>query len=154
MDLAITTLESVVQRNPFYRDSLTLLGKAYYKRGRYRDSIGILQRAVAVNKEDEIAWILLGLAQMRLGEDQAGLESLKGGLTLLARASQNGYRGIEFWDRNKQVAGALHRTILLARKGLEDKESLIRQAETLLQRIDDEEWRGRQEQSWEEPGGY
>jgi len=154
IDLGIVKLENVVKQDPLYQDSLTLLGRAYYKRGRYKDSSQILLRAVAVNKDDETAWIMLGLTQMQLGDDQRGLESLKGGLSLLVRASKNGFKGIEFWDRNKIVATALRRTIFLATKGLEEKVNLIRQTEELLQRIDDEERRGKGEQSWEEPGGY
>ncbi len=154
IDLAIVKLENVVKQDPLYKDSLTLLGRAYYKRGRYKDTSQILQRALAANKEDEIAWIVLGLSQMQSGDDQRGLESLKGGLTLLASASKNGYKGIEFWDRNGEVASALRRTVFLATKGVEEKENLIRETEVLLQRIDTEEWRGKGEQSWEEPGGY
>jgi predicted Zn-dependent protease len=154
IDLAIVKLENVVKQDPLYKDSLTLLGRAYYKQGRYKDSSQILQRALAANKEDEIAWIVLGLTQMRVGDDQRGLESLKGGLTLLARATKNGYKDIEFWDRNGAVASALRRTVFLATKGIDEKENLIRQTELLLQRIDDEERRGKGEQTWEEPGGY
>lgn len=154
IDLAIVKLENVVKRDPLYGDSLTLLGRAYYKRGRYKDASQILQRAVVVDKKDEIAWTVLGLTQMRVGDDQRGRETLKGGLTLLARATKNGYKDIEFWDRNRAVASALRRTVFLATKGLEEKENLIRQTEELLQRIDDEERRGKDEQTWEDPGGY
>jgi tetratricopeptide (TPR) repeat protein len=151
LDLAIGSLEAVVKQDPLYQDSLTLLGRAYYQRARYTDAFAILQRAVAVNQDDEIAWTVLGLSQMRMGYDEKGLETLKGGLTLLSRASKDGYKGIEFWDRNRHVASALRRTVFLATKGLEDRENLIAQTETLLQRIDDEEWRARREQTWEEP---
>ena len=34
LDKAIASLQVVVQDNPTYRDSLTLLGKAYYRKGR------------------------------------------------------------------------------------------------------------------------
>jgi len=75
MDRAIVALESVVKENPTYRDSLTLLGRAYYKRGRYEDARQILMRAVAVNKEDEIAWLVLSMAMLRMGENEKGLET-------------------------------------------------------------------------------
>ena len=55
MNRAIIALESVVKEDPTYRDSLTLLGRAYYRQGRYQDARQILMRAVAVNKDDEIA---------------------------------------------------------------------------------------------------
>ncbi len=145
IDKAILSLEAVVREDPTYQDSLTLLGRAYYKKGRYEDAKLILQRALVVNKEDEIAWIVLGLAQMGLGDDGRGLESIKGGLTLLSKAMRDSYRGFNPWDLNGLVRSSLRRSIVLATKGLEDKENLIRATELLLARIDDEEiWRGRE----------
>ncbi len=141
IDRAIADLEAIVLQEPTYKDSLTLLGRAYYKKGRYRDAGQILERALAVNKDDEIAWIVLGLAQMRLGEDQKGLESVKGGLTLLARAMKDGYRGYRDWDPSGVVRSSLRRTIFLATKGLEEKDALVQSVETSLDRIDDEDWR-------------
>ncbi len=145
IDKAILSLEAVVREDPTYQDSITLLGRAYYKKSRYEDAKLILQRALVVNKEDEIGWIVLGLAQMRLGDDGRGLESIKGGLTLLSKAMRDGYRGFNPWDLNGLVRSSLRRSIVLATKGLEDKEDLIRATELLLARIDDEEiWRGRE----------
>ena len=68
MDRAVEALEYVVSRDPLYKDSLTYLGRAYYRKGRYQDAFAILQRAVALNKDNEVAWIALGLTQMRLGQ--------------------------------------------------------------------------------------
>lgn len=138
--LAISKLEEVVQKDPFYRDSLTLLGRAYYKDGRYQDALQILKRALAVKEEDEIAWIALGLTQLRLGDDENGLKSLKGGLTLLGRVAKEGYRGFAFWDKNGLVRTSLRRAVLEATKGLEEKQRIIRSAELLLAQIDQETW--------------
>jgi len=48
---AITKLEYIVKQDPLYKNSLTLLGRAYYKSRRYRDAFQILKRAVAVNRK-------------------------------------------------------------------------------------------------------
>jgi tetratricopeptide (TPR) repeat protein len=139
MDKAIAGLESVVTEDPAYKDSLTLLARAYYNRQRYKDAFLILQRALAVNKEDEIAWLVLGLTQLHLGQDESGMESLKGGITLLARSAKTGYRGYEDWDTKGNVRVALRRIVLLAMKGSDEKQDLIQATERLLARIDDEE---------------
>ncbi len=139
MDKAIAGLESVVGEDPTYRDSLTLLARAYYNQGRYQDAFLIVQRALALNKEDEIAWVVLGLTQLRLGENEKGMETLKGGITLLARASKNGYLGYEDWDSQGRVRAALRRAVLFASKGLAEKQNLIDSTERLLYRVDDEE---------------
>ena len=141
VDKAIPALEDVVRQEPTYRDSLTLLGRAYYKKGRYRDAFEILRRASAVNPEDEIAWIALGLTQLRLGDDLRGLESLKGGLTLLNKVSIDGYKGIGFWDKNGSVRIAIRQSVFLLIKEVEAKEKIITSGEVLLARIDDEMWK-------------
>ena len=137
---AISDLESVAAQNPTYRDTLTLLGRAYYKKGRYKDTILILKRALAVNKDDEIAWITLGLAQLQLGDDANGIKTLKGGLTLFSKASKDGYKGLDYWDKNGAVRSALRRAVFAVTKG--EKPTIIRDTDLLLVRIDQEEWDG------------
>ena len=134
---AIVNLQYVVTREPTYLDSLTQLGRAYYHAGRYTAALEVLKRALAVNKNDEIAWLVLGLTQFQRGEDEQGLASYKGGLTLLARATRDGYREFtaEFWDLKGTVRRALRRNISLAREGIRRKSALIVAGEDLLHRI-------------------
>ncbi len=139
MDKAVVALETVVREDPTYKDSLTLLGRAYYRKGRYEDAGQILKRALAVNNEDEIAWIILGLTQLRLRENQKGLETLKGGITLLIKVSTDGYRDYPDWDSKGLVRRLVRRTVVLLSKGLDERKKIIRAVETLLIRLDDEE---------------
>lgn len=139
MDRAVFALENVVKEDPTYKDSLTLLGRAYYRQERYADAHLILQRALAVNKEDEIAWLTLGLAQLRLNDHDRGLESLKGAVTLISKLSVSGYRDYQDWDSKNDVRAQLRRCALLIAKGLESKEEMIRANELLLARMDEEE---------------
>ena len=150
---AIALLESVAREDPLYKDSLTLLMRAYYERGRYDDALQMAQRSLAVNSKDEITWIALGLTQLRLGYDDAGLKSLKAGITLLSKASKPGYRGISFWDRQGLVRRAVSRTALITMKGVSEKDDIIRSAEHLLSTVDQEEWTGRIEQEEEQRAG-
>jgi tetratricopeptide (TPR) repeat protein len=98
MDTAIAALEYVVSRDPTYKDSLTYLGRAYYAKRRYPEAFAILQRAVAVNKDDEMAWMTLGLAQLRLNQNDKGIETLKGGITLASKVMVDGYKNYIYWD--------------------------------------------------------
>jgi tetratricopeptide (TPR) repeat protein len=141
LEKAIADLESIAQDDPGYRDSLTLLGKAYYKKGRYHDAFSILQRALAVNKDDEIAWLFYGLTQIKVGDNEKGLETIKGGLTLLGKAMRNNnYRDYPAWDPRGTVRASLNRTVFQALKGLQERENLIQVTEGLLARVDEEEW--------------
>ena len=139
MDKAVTALDAVVRDDPTYRDSLTLLGRAYYNKGNYEIAKQILQRALLVNKEDEIAWVALGLAHLQLAEDDKGVETLQGAITLVSKVSRSGYRNYPNWDSKGLIRSYISRSVVDLRKGPEAKAGLIRDCETLLSRMDDEE---------------
>ena len=147
MDRAVVALESVVREDPTYKDSLTLLARAYYRKGRYADAIQVLQRALAINKDDEIAWLVLGMAELRLGQGEKGQETIKGAITLVSKASKSGYRDFPEWDRNGLVRASIRRAAVEAVKGPDAKDNLIQAVETILARMDDEESLQRAEQS-------
>ena len=139
MDRAVTELEMVVRENPTYKDSLTLLGRAYYRKERYRDAAAILQRAVVVKKDDEIAWIVLGATQLRLNQNEQGLESMKGGITLLAKVAVDGYRDYPMWDTRGNIRASIRRTAFILTKEGDNKQEILNEVNTLLARIDDED---------------
>ena len=98
-----------------------------------------------MNKDDEIAWLFYGLTQIKLGTDEKGLETIKGGLTLLGKKMRNeNYRDYPAWDMRGAVRASLNRAVFQALKGLQERENLIQVTEGLLARIDKEEWSQRQ----------
>ena len=139
MDTAVTALEYVVSQDPTYKKSLTYLGRAYYKKGRYQDAFAVLQRALAVDKEDEMAWIALGLTQLRLGQNDKGIESLKGGITLANKVMVDGYHNFIYWDTRGLIHASMRRSAFLITKGPEEKDSIIQNTDRLLGLVDDEE---------------
>ncbi len=139
MDRAVVALERVARENAAYKDSLTLLGRAYYRKARFEDAFAISQRALAVKKDDEIAWLVLGAAQLRLNQDDKGLDAMKGGITLLSKVSMNGYRDFPIWDSRGNIRASIQRTAFFLAKGVEAKQEIFGSLNTLLSRIDDEE---------------
>ncbi|MGH7853458.1 MAG: tetratricopeptide repeat protein [Candidatus Binatia bacterium] len=139
MDTAIMALESVVSQDPTYKNSLMYLGRAYYNKGRFQDAFAVLQRAVVVDREDEQAWIALGLTQLRLGQNDRGVESLKGGITLANKVMVDGYHGYIYWDTRGLIRAALRRSAFLLVKGGDEKVNIIQNSDRLLALIDDEE---------------
>jgi tetratricopeptide (TPR) repeat protein len=139
MDVAVTSLEYVVSQDPTYKKCLTYLGRAYYRKTRYQDAFAVLQRALAVDKEDEIAWISLGVTQLRLNQTDKGIESLKGGITLASRVMVNGYHNYMYWDTRGLVSASMRRSAFLIMKGPDEKEGIIQSTERLLALIDEEE---------------
>lgn len=139
MDRAIAALEYVVSQDPTYKQSLTYLGRAYYRKGRYQDAFAVLQRALAVDKEDEMAWLALGLTQLRLNQNEKGMESLKGGITLANKIWVDGYHNYLYWDTRGVVRASLRRSAFLLTKGMEEKDNIIQTTDRLLALVDDEE---------------
>jgi len=139
MNVAVTSLEYVVSQDPTYKKSLTYLGRAYYQKGRYQDAFAVLQRALAVNKEDEIAWIALGVTQLRLNQTDKGIESLKGGITLASRVMVDGYHNYMYWDTRGLVSASMRRSAFLITKGPDEKDGIIQNTERLLALVDAEE---------------
>ena len=139
MDKAVVSLEYVVSQDPTYKNSLTYLGRAYYRKERYKDAYVILQRAVAVNKDDEIAWLALGVTELRLGQNEKGIETLKGGITLASKVLVEGYHNYDRWDLRGSVRTSVRRSAFYLTKGVEEKENIIQSTERLLAQIDDEE---------------
>ena len=139
MDTAIIALENVVSQDPTYKYSLTYLGRAYYRKGRFEDAFAVLQRAIAVDREDEMAWIALGVTQLRLGQNDRGVESLKGGITLANKVMVDGYHNYIYWDTRGLIRASLRRSAFLLTKGVEEKENIIQSTDRLLALIDEEE---------------
>lgn len=138
MDTAVTALETVVSQDPTYKDSLTYLGRAYYNKGRYQDAFAILQRALVINRDDEVAWIAFGLAQLRLGQNDAGMESLKGGITLASKVMVDGYQNFLYFDTRGVIKAQIRRSAFLITKGIEEKNNIISSTDRLLALVDDE----------------
>ena len=139
MDTAIASLEYVVREDPTYKYSLTYLGRAYYRKQRYQEAYAVLQRAVTVNKEDEQGWMALGTTQLRLGQMDKGIESLKGGITLASKVMVDGYHNYLYWDTRGLIRASLQRSAFLIVKGPEEKNNIVQNMDRLMALIDEEE---------------
>jgi tetratricopeptide (TPR) repeat protein len=139
MDKAIVALEAVVMADPTYKDSLTYLGRAYYRKGRYQDAYAILQRALAVNPDNEIAWISLGMTQLQLGQNEKGIETLKSGITLASKVMVEGYHNYEKWDIRRTIQASIRRSAFLLISDSQAKEKILQSLSQLLAQVDDEE---------------
>ena len=125
MDKAVVSLEYVVSQDPTYKNSLTYLGRAYYRKERYKDAYVILQRAVVVNKDDEIAWLALGVTELRLGQNEKGIETLKGGITLASKVLVKGTTTMTDGISGEPSGHPSGAPAFYLTKGVEEKENII-----------------------------
>src|SRR5678815_4095245 len=59
MDRAVVALEAVVMADPTYKDSLTYLGRAYYRKGRYQDAVSYTHLRAHETPEHLVCRLLL-----------------------------------------------------------------------------------------------
>ncbi len=67
-DGAIKAYEKDILDNPANLRSMVKLGAAYYKAGRFNDSVNILESALKINPDDSDALYYLGLARLKQGK--------------------------------------------------------------------------------------
>ena len=139
MDKAVVAFEAVVKVDPTYKDSLTYLGRAYYRKQRYQDAFAILQRALAVNPDNEIAWISFGMTQLQLGQNEKGIETLKSGITLASKVMVEGYHNYEKWDIRRTIQASIRRSAFLLISDSQAKDKILQSLSQLLAQVDDEE---------------
>jgi tetratricopeptide (TPR) repeat protein len=96
-ETALGYFQSALQADPNYKYGtayqqglLSYIGRAEYLTGRLPQARETLQKALAANKDEDIARVYLGLTVIRSGDREAGLEA---GL----KDVETGMRGIHEW---------------------------------------------------------
>jgi len=99
---AVSYLNAVAEQNPNYvniiqnyRESVwTYLGRAQYETKRYPDALKSLESALAMDKDDNLAKLYLGLTLLRTGDPSRGVKEIEAGMKGL-------YDWIEYMNRTK-----------------------------------------------------
>jgi hypothetical protein len=72
-------------------------------------------------------------------QNEKGIETLKGGITLASKVMVEGYHHFERWDIRGTIRTAIRRCAFYLTKGVEEKENIIQSTDRLLALIDEEE---------------
>jgi hypothetical protein len=72
-------------------------------------------------------------------QNEKGIETLKGGITLASKVMVEGYHHYERWDIRGTIRTAIRRSAFYLTKGVEEKENIIQSTDRLLALIDEEE---------------
>jgi tetratricopeptide (TPR) repeat protein len=120
-EVALGYLRRAAETDPNYtipyalRESvLTYLGVAYYETGNLTEARGTLEKALARDKDDDLARLYLGLTLMRGGDLDRGRREAESGLKgiydWLENISARSSSGI-FWDPGRQIRSAIERAL-------------------------------------------
>ncbi len=101
-ETAVSYFSTVADQNPSYvniiqnyRESIwTYLGRAQYENQRYAEARKSLERALSLDKDDQLARLYLGLTLMRTGDAARGTKEVEAGMKGL-------YDWIEYMNRTQ-----------------------------------------------------
>jgi tetratricopeptide (TPR) repeat protein len=120
-EVALGYLRRAAELDPNYtlpytlRESvLTYLGRAYYETGNFAEARSTLEKALARDKDDQLARLYLGLTLIRAGdpdrgrrETEAGLKGIYDWLEYITNRDSSGI----YWDPGRQIRSDIERTL-------------------------------------------
>ena len=158
-ETALSYFQSAAQIDPSYKYGtayqqgiLSYVGRTEYSLGRLPQARETLQKALAENKDEDIARLYLGLTLARSGDRQAGLKEI-----------ENGMRGIhdwieyiteahrfsfgQFWDPAREIRTAIKGDLAMISGREFDWQRLISDGEWVAKRMEEEGDKARNDES-------
>ncbi len=157
-ETALTHFQSVAQKDPNYvygtamkQGIWSYVGRSDYALGRLPQAREALERALAANREEDIARLYLGLTLARQGDRQRGLKEIEGGLKgihgwleYISQAHRFSFG--QFWDPGRDIRSAIEGNLAMISGRDADWNRLIADGEWIGKKIEEEsDLAGRQE---------
>ncbi len=121
------------------------LGRADYETKRYASARRLLQQAIAINKNDNVARLYLGLTLAQMGDRENGLKEIQGGLKGLydwiVYVRKNFSAGNEygqFWDQNGTIRAAIQTDLNMIASNQIDWPKLLADGASIGKQMDNE----------------
>jgi tetratricopeptide (TPR) repeat protein len=121
------------------------LGRADYETKRYASARRLLQQALAINKNDNVARLYLGLTLAQMGDRENGLKEIQAGLKGLydwiVYVRKNFSAGNEygqFWDQNGTIRAAIQVDLSMIASGQIDWPKLLADGASIGKQMDNE----------------
>ena len=149
-DDAIAYFRGAADKNPnyFYGSPLrqgiwSYVGRTEYTLGRFPQARDALERALAANKDENIARLYLGLTLARQGERIQGLKEIEGGLNgihdwleYITQAQRFSFG--QFWDPSREIRSAIESQLAMISGKDVEWQQLIGHGEWLGKRMEEE----------------
>jgi len=154
-EVALSYFETVAEKNASYhygtayrQGVLGFLGRTQYTMGQLPQAQKTLERALAVNQDDDSARLYLGLALARSNDRQRGVSeiatSMKAIHEFLEWVTQaHRFSFGQFWDPTRNIRSSIENDLATIRSNEIDWPKLIADGEWLGKEIDEESDRAR-----------
>jgi tetratricopeptide (TPR) repeat protein len=168
-ETALAYFQSVAQKDPNYaygtayrQGILSYLGRTEYSTGKLPQARQTLERALAANRQEDVARLYLGLTLVKSGDRAQGMKEIEGAmrgiqnwLDYFTDAHRFSYG--QFWDPGRDIRSAIQTQLAMVSGREADTSKLIAEAEWLGKRMEEEVDRARdqetRQQSRENDGG-
>ena len=119
--------------------------------GRLPQARQSLERAIAANKDEDIARLYLGLTLVRSGDQQTGLREIEGGIKGMNNflewvTETHRFSFGQFWDPNLEIRKAIKTDLAMISSKDLDMQKLIADGEWLGKQMEEEGDRARQDE--------
>lgn len=158
-ETALGYFYSAAQKDPNYvygtelkQSVWSYVGRSEYLTGRLPQARQTLERALATNREEDIARLYLGLTLARDGDRQRGLKEIEGGmqglnnwLDYINQAFRFSFG--QYWDPGRDIRGAIQSDLAMISGRDLDWQRLIADGDWLGKRMEEESDLARRQES-------
>jgi tetratricopeptide (TPR) repeat protein len=149
-ETALAYFQSAAQIDPNYKYGSayqqgiwSYVGRTEYTTGRLPQARETLQKALAANKDEDIARLYLGLTLARSGDRQAGLKEIENGMRgihdwieYITEAQRFSFG--QFWDPAREIRTAIQGDLAMISGKEFDWQRLISDSEWVAKRMEEE----------------
>jgi len=158
-EAALAYFQSTAQKDPTYsygtayrQGVWSYLGRAEYANGRLPQAQQTLEKALAANRQEDVARLYLGLALARSGERQRGLKEIEGGMRGIHDwiewvTQTHRFSFGQFWDPTREIRRAIQTDLAMISGREFDWQRLIADGEWLGKQMEEEIDRARQDET-------
>jgi tetratricopeptide (TPR) repeat protein len=158
-EAAVSYFQRAAKTNPDYVYGTNLrqgiwsyVGRSEYAAGRLPQARESLQRALAANKQEDIARLYLGLTLARTGDRQTGIKEIEGGMRGINEWLEyvneaHRYSFGQYWDPRREIRSAISSDLAMISGKAPDWERLVADAEWIGKRMEEESDHARRQES-------
>ena len=158
-ETALAFFQSVAQKDPNYiygtayrQGILSYVGRTEYSTGKLPQARQTLERALAANREEDVARLYLGLALVRDGDRARGVKEIEGAMRgmydwieYVTEAHRFSFG--QFWDPGRDIRSAIQMQLAMIPGRDGDMPKIIAESEWLGKRMEEEVDRARRQES-------
>jgi tetratricopeptide (TPR) repeat protein len=158
-ETALAYFQSVAQKDPHYaygtayrQGVLSYLGRTEYSTGKLPQARQTLERALAANREEDVARLYLGLTLVKSGDRARGVKEIEGAMKgmydwieYVTEAHRFSFG--QFWDPGHDLRSAIQTQLAMVSGREADTPKLITEAEWLGKRMEEEVDRARDQET-------